>query len=839
MDKFLIIDGNSLINRAFYALPLLSNSRGEYSNAVYGFINILTRAIQEQNPKYIAVAFDHDKKTFRNNLFDRYKATRKPMPTELASQLPILKKLLAAINIKCFEVNTVEADDIIGTLSKVKGVQKLLLSGDRDLFQLVDDETYVWFTKKGISEVELVDKNTLKKLMGLTPEQIIDYKALRGDSSDNIPGVAGIGEKGALDLINKYNSLDGVYENIDNISGKLKEKLENGRDMAYISRQLATIKTDVNFDFKLEECQYTYPYNKETFDFFKQYEFNSLIRRKDIFQEGVSRSDEAKNFETVRLNSQEKLDKVISFIKEEKRLAFDFSSQLKIACSPNAVYVFDDDISMFSSEFSIERAISSLREIFENKSIKKICIDLKRHKHVLSKFNVEIMGEVFDISLAKYLLGENVKSLTDEEVPYFFYLEKDLTEKMKKLDVYSLYHNIELPLVEVLYVMENVGLLVDYIELEKLSNNLRFELDKITEIVQEIAGESFNINSPKQLSHILFDKLGLKASNNAKQSTNVEVLVEIENQHEIIPHILRYRKIQKLLTTYVESFNQIAKQNNGYIRTIFNQMQTATGRLSSSEPNLQNLPIRDDEGKQLRKTFISRFKNGKIVSADYNQIELRLMAHYSQDETLLRAYSRNEDIHARTASSIFGIPLNYITPEQRRLAKTVNFGIIYGISEYGLSLNLSTSVSKARDYMTKYFQKFPRVKEYIGESIDLAKGRGFASTLFGRIRFIPELKSENYAIRKFGERVAINMPLQGSASDIIKIAMINVYNRLKREKLNAHLILQIHDELILDCPNEELDRVIKLLTEEMEGVVKLSVPLPVEVSYGNSLYECK
>lgn len=840
MDKFLIIDGNSLINRAFYALPLLTNSKGEVSNAVYGFINILTKAINEQKPKYIAVAFDYGKKTFRNDIYADYKATRKGMPVELGMQMPILKQVLDSMNVKYFEKENIEADDLIGTLAKIKGVKKLLLSGDRDLFQLINEDTHVWFTKKGISEVEIIDENNLKILTGLTPAQIIDYKAIRGDASDNIPGVAGIGEKGATSLIQSYGSLNNIYKNIDEITGKIKEKLINGKEMACISYQLATINKNVDLTFNLEDLTYTYPYGKKTFDIFKQYEFNSLLRRKDIFEKNILdlTADESKTYLTVKVNSQEQLDKIIGFIKEEKRISFDFSTNLNISCSPNAIYVFEKEISMFSSDLSIEHAMSSLREIFEDDSISKVCLDWKKHNHIFQEFNVDIKGEVFDISLARYLLGED-KKVENKETPTFFYTKTNLSLKMKDLGVYDLYKNIELPLVPVLFDMEKNGLLIDLEELDNLNNNLKKELNIISEKVQGLAGERFNLNSPKQLSNILFNKLGLKAFNNKKLSTNVDILMELETQHEIIPYLLRYRKIQKLLTTYVESFNEIAKRNNGYIRTVFNQTQTATGRLSSSEPNLQNLPIRDDEGKQLRKVFISRFKNGKIVSADYNQIELRLMAHYSQDINLISAYQRNEDIHARTASSIFETPINSIIPEQRRLAKTVNFGIIYGISDYGLSQSLGTSVARAKAYITRYFEVFPRVKEYIGESIELAKERGYASTLFGRIRFIPELKSENFSIRKFGERVAINMPLQGSASDIIKIAMINVSKKLKENNLEAKLVLQIHDELILDCPENELKIASTILKEEMENVVKLSIPLPVELSYGDNLYESK
>lgn len=839
MEKLLIIDGNSIINRSFYALPLLSNSKGEYSNAIYGFVNMLTKTILDLKPKYIAVAFDAGKKTFRNSLFEDYKGTRKAMPSELAFQMPILKDLLNTMQIKFFEKQNFEADDIIGTLSKTKNVEKVLLSGDRDLFQLLDDETSIWFPKKGVSEIDVITPSSLKETMGLTPNQICDYKALRGDSSDNIPGVSGIGEKGAIDLLLKFGSLDNIYNNISSINGKLKEKLENGKELAYLSKQLAEIKRDVEIEYKLEDLQYPFPYSKKTYEFFKNYEFKSLIRRTDIFDNNTANfaKEEAKPYETIKVETVSQLEKIISYIKSENQFAFELSNNLQIACSPNNLYVINGEISMFSNTLTIETALEHLKEIFESEKIKKICYDSKSNMHLLKKFNTKLLGEIFDISVAKYLLGDSTKNEI-EQVPYYFFLEKSLTSKMEEYNLNLLYKKIEIPLINVLFTMENDGLFVNQNELLNLKESLELELEKIKNLVIDLAGEPFNINSPKQLSNILFNKLGLYAKNNKKQSTNIEILKEIENQHKIVPEILRYRKIQKLLSTYVEPFYDIAKQNNGFIKTIFNQTQTSTGRLSSSEPNLQNIPIRDEEGKQIRKIFISRFKDGEIVSADYNQVELRLMAHYSQDKTLMEAYKRNEDIHARTASEIFEVPLSSVTPDQRRLAKTVNFGIIYGISEYGLSVNIGTSFYKASEYIKKYFERFPQVKEYINESIELAKEKGFAKTLFGRIRFIPELSSSNNAIRKFGERVAINMPLQGTASDIIKLAMINVYDRLKKENLQSKIVLQIHDELVLDCPKNEVALINKILHEEMENVVSLSIPLSVEISSGNSLYEC-
>ena len=839
MEKLLIIDGNSIANRAFYALPLLSNSKGEFSNAVYGFVNILTKTILDLNPTHIAIAFDYGKKTFRNEIYSEYKATRKGMPNELAVQMPILKKLLKTMGISYFEKQNIEADDIIGTLCKTPNCQKILLSGDRDLFQLLNNETIMWFPKKGVTEIEIITENNLKDKMGINPNQVVDYKALRGDSSDNIPGVAGVGEKTAISLIETYSTLENIYENIENISGKLKEKLENGKKLAFVSKQLATIKQDVELEYSLSDLTFEFPYSKETFNFFKEYEFNSLIKRKDIFQENFSSSASNNHmFETSKIENEEQLNKVISYIKSEGKIAFDFEKGFSFSCSANVLYNFENEITLFNDTLSADDGILKLKDVFENSKILKICKDLKTAKHILDNYKIKISGPVFDLSIAKYLIGQPAIS-EPISPPFFFFLEKELTEKLEEFDLLNLYNKIEIPLVEILFSMEKDGLLVNTNELSKLKSDLESELVEITSKITTFAGEEFNINSPKQLSNILFNKLGLSTRSNKKLSTSFEILQNLENEHPIVSEILKYRKIQKLLATYVDAFLKIAASNGGYVRSIFNQTLTATGRLSSSDPNLQNLPIKSEEGKNFRKIFVSRFENGKLVSADYNQIELRLMAHYSQDETLIASYNRNEDIHKRTASEIFDVALNNVTPLERRLAKTVNFGIIYGISEYGLSVNLNTSVKKAGEYMRKYFERFPRIKEYMQEAVELAKENGFAKTLFGRIRFIPELKSENSPLRKFGERVAINMPLQGTASDIIKLAMINVFNKLKEQKLQSKLVLQVHDELILDCPPEEVETVEKLLKEEMEKVVSLSIPLPVEVSSGKTLFDCK
>ena len=839
MDKFLIIDGNSIINRAFYALPLLNNQFGEYSNAVYGFTNILIKAILEYKPKYIAVAFDFGKKTFRHEIYENYKGTRKGMPNELAEQMPILKSLLSKMKISFFEIEKIEADDIIGTLSREQNVEKIILSGDRDLFQLIDSTTNIYFTKKGITDVEKFDKEKLLEFMGLTPNQIVEYKALCGDASDNIPGVAGIGNKSALALLVQFDNVDNIYANLNEISkASIKQKLIDGKDMAYISKQLATIKRDVDLKYNLEDLTYDFPFNNEVYEFFVRYDFKSLLKRHDIFAENIKNNIKEVEYETVKIEDLSHLKKVIEYIKESKTIAFDFNDNLKFACSSNFEYGFEKQITMFSSSISIEDALNELKPIFEDDKILKICYDLKKHKHLLSKYQISISQNAFDIAIARYVLTKNTK-INDLNSPVLYFEEyKNLNNEMEKFGVLNIFKNIDMPLVEVLYNMEKDGLLIDICQANEVKQSLTIELDYLTNKIYELAGEKFKINSPKALGEILFDKMCISTANNRKKSTSVEILSQIEDKYEIVSFVLRYRKVQKLLTTYVEPFSLLAQQNNGYIHTTFSQILTSTGRLSSSDPNLQNLPIRDEDGKHLRKFFISRFADGNLVSADYNQVELRLMAHYSQDSNLIDAYRHGQDIHSSTSSLIFDKPIDEITSNERRVAKTVNFGIIYGISEFGLSQNLNISILKAKNYIERYFYSYPNVKKYMQDCVALAKETGYVKTLFGRMRYIPELSSTNKSVVKFGERVAINMPLQGTASDIIKIAMIRTFYRFKQENLQAKLVLQIHDELIVDCPANETDTVIKILNEEMTGVIKLSVDLPVEISFGKTLMDC-
>ena len=850
MDKLVVIDGNSLINRAFYALPLLSNKDGEYSNAVYGFVNMLIKIIQEQNPTHIAVAFDYGKKTFRNGMYAEYKGTRKPTPTELKSQFPILKEVLGLMNIKYIEVEGIEADDIIGVLTRKFDYKSAIVTGDKDSLQLINDKTEVWLTKKGITEIQFMTKDSLKETMGIEPYQVIEMKSLMGDSSDNIPGVAGVGEKTALDLLSKYQTLDGVYEHIDEIKGKLQEKLINSKDNAYLSKELATIITDYQIDVELDDFKYDYPFSKEVYAFFEKYDFNSLLKKPELFDGvEVDPSFEQYSANIIEISDVETLQNTIKYIEKAKKFNFDIDKSFCFSYDKNCEYVinFEDG---FLAKLSYETVLKTLKPVFESEEIKKVVYDCKLLKHQLAEYNITLNGVMFDCMLGEYLLFAGEKQQTKFDLinqnrlnekymsVNLFYLREDIDKRLKEKNLDKLYYEIEFPLIEVLYDMECVGFKIDTNVLEELSSKYSDELNELTQQIYLQAGEEFNINSSKQLATILFEKLGLNVKQNKKMSTAIEILEQIYDMHPIVPLIIRYRKIQKLSTTYLEAFKGIYDPKTAIIHTMFNQTLTATGRLSSSEPNLQNIPVRDEEGKFLRKMFVSSFEGGKLISADYSQIELRLLAHFSQDPTLLLAYNENKDIHTQTASEVFDVPFDMVTSQMRRDAKAVNFGIVYGISDYGLAQNINCSRKQAKEYIDKYFERYSKVKEYMNSNVQFVKDFGYITTLYGRRRIVRDIYSSSYMARMFAERVAMNMPLQGTASDIIKIAMNNVYKALKEGGYKSKLILQVHDELIIDAPNEEVEKVKSLLKDCMENAAQLSVPLIVDVESGDNWFEC-
>ncbi len=845
MEKFVIIDGNSLINRAFYGLPMLKSLSGKPCNAVYGFINMMLNVISKEKPKYLVCTFDAGKHTFRHNMYAEYKGKRDKMPEDLAVQLPLLKEMLSAMNIKTLEMPEIEADDLLGSLTRKFNEEFILVSGDKDLLQLINEHTTVWLTQKGISNVLKLTPETLKAEMGIEPYQVIELKSIMGDASDNIPGVAGIGKIGANELIAQYGSLDNIFANINNVPTKYQKKLVANKETAYLSHQLATIKIDVELNCTLEDCELKLPFNEKVYSLMKELDFKSMLARKELFAGDVEQvlagggKHEAvsQKVEVVEINSQADFNNMLaalgdSFAVLSEEFSFNFAKD-------------GNEFVLYKSGEIFNANITKIKELFEGNA-QKIVFDAKQLMHELSHYSM-VLNNYCDVSLAIYIANQMDAEITFadalklNEIP-----EKNANALLTLKEIYinkliqntqlKLYSNIELPLVAVLFEMEQTGFKVDTNIIKTLTKTYKEELAQLTTKIYELAGEEFNINSPKQLQVILFEKL--KIEYKGKKSTSVEVLKAIEGRHEIVSYILRYRKINKLITTYLDGMlNYVGADNK--IHTTFMQRTTSTGRLSSREPNLQNLPIRDDEGKLLRKMFISSFDGGTLISADYNQIELRLIANFSEDESMIADYLSGKDIHTATASKIFGVGIDEVTGSMRRTAKTVNFGIIYGISAYGLSESLGCSPKEASEFINKYMSIYPKVKEYGEKQIQFAREKGYVCTMMGRIRHIPDVNSSNHIIRGFAERTAKNMPLQGSASDIIKIAMINVNKAIKNQNLNSKLILQIHDELIVDCFPGEEEIVKTILKQEMERVAKLTVPLKVEVSQGKTLYDAK
>ncbi len=853
-EQLLLIDGNSLINRAFFALPQFTNKDGVHCNAVFGVTNILLKLLNEHKFKYIAFAFDRHAPTFRHELFTGYKATRHGTPPELRGQFDILKDLLKRMNIKFFEFDGDEADDIIGSFTKKYDTKNIVLSADKDLLQLINANTEVWLTKKGVSEIDVMTEATLLEKMGVKPYQIIELKSLMGDSSDNIPGVYGVGEKTALDLLKKYDTLDGVYSNINNISGKLQEKLLLGKETACLSHTLATINTNVKLDVELKDLEIKMPFSREVLDFFIKYEFKILQKKTELFEEGVEPQN-SKQIQTQVVTNLTEAQKVceelcnynsVAFQIENEELHFANSKYQEIIVKPE-----NSDLPLLQADFS--EFVKIFKPLFENDSMLKICQDVKSSKKQLKKFNINLNGEYFDALIAKHLIYGSQKVVLSNKDFFadFNYPEsaiasclmqakQEYEEKIKELNLNEVYYNVEIPLINVLYQMEQDGFKIDVENLQEINKTYIKEITDLTNKIYELAGEIFNINSPKQLSAILFDKLGISTANNKKKNTGAEILEKIKNEHPIIECILRYRKIYKLNSTYVEALLNLAKESeNNIIHTVFHQTITATGRLSSTEPNLQNIPIRDDEGKLLRKAFVPKNEGGSIMSADYSQIELRLVTHFSGDTNLIEAYNNNLDIHTKTASDIFALPIEKIDGSLRRMAKAVNFGIIYGISEHGLAENLNISRREAKEFIDRYFATYPHVNEYMAQNVKFARENGYSVSILGRRRRIDEINSSNFMLRNFGERAAMNMPLQATASDIIKIAMIKVAGAIKEQNLKSKLILQIHDELIVDVfPGEEII-VKQILKENMESAIKLSIPLNVEIETGANWYDAK
>ena len=834
-DKLVIIDGNSIMYRSFYALPLLSNSEGEYSNAIYGFAMQVINIINNIKPKYMVVAFDFSKHTFRNDLFDGYKATRKPMPNELRSQVAPLKDMLKQMNIAVVEKEGIEGDDVIGIISKkFLDTETIIVTGDRDSFQLVDDVTSVYFTKKGTSDVKIINPKTLKEEYGVTPKQFIDLKALQGDSSDNIPGVAGVGAKTATELVQKYSSIENLYEHIDEISGKLKEKLEDGKKMAYLSKELATILTKGEIDLKLSDCSFDYPFSEPVFDIFKKYQFKTLLKNEKNFDLSKGEKQEielnvidVKNANLINnlKNMSKKLGFIVFFV-ENNRVELCFGSDVF------SIELYDN---LLASGIDKSLFFTEMKEIFEDENILKVSFDSKRDMYNLKQFNIKLVN-YFDVSIAKYLVdGVPVDSLNDVffddktigVTMKMFNFFNEYKEKIEQENLHYLFYDVENKLSTVLFEMEEAGFKIDEKVLDDLKQKYELELSELSSKIFELAGEEFNINSPKQLSEILYLKLGL--SHKKKMSTSAENLQIIEHEHEIVKHILRFRKVSKLLNTYVSGIYPHIDLNKK-VHTYFKQTFTTTGRLSSTEPNLQNIPIRSDESREIRSMFTASNEDSVLIDADYSQIELRILAHMSQDPLFVDAFNNNGDIHIQTASSVYGVPVELVTKEMRRAAKVVNFGIIYGMSEYGLADDLHISAKEAKTFIQNYYSKHRAVETLMKSLIESAKKTGKATTLFGRTRKMFDINASNFMVRSRAERASQNMPLQGTAADIIKIAMVNIFDALKKGGFKAKLIMQVHDELIIDCPKNEEESVKQLMTEEMTRACKLIVPLEIDIT---------
>ena len=866
MKKLLILDSNSILNRAFYGVRYLSAKDGTPTNAIYGFLNILLKLIKEQEPDYICAAFDVKAPTFRHKQYEGYKAQRKPMPEGLAAQMPLAKDVLRAMGVTILEKEGYEADDIIGTVARLceeSEISCFIATGDKDDLQLASDKTKVILTvtKSGYNETIIYDDKAVKEKYHVTPTEFIDVKALMGDRSDNIPGVKGVGEKTAMSLIEKHHSIEYIYENIDDIGlkGAMLQKMKDGREMAFMSKELATINRNTPIDFNAEKCVFDgFENNGELYEILKRLELNSIIKKLDL--SGVDNVKE--NEDIFKDFSYQVGDKnMISGDKVTVVLDFDGDniSSAAVGAGNNAVVLNEqDDIKELLEDDSIAKVMFDVKEaivklncridiknIADDTAIAAYLVDPAKNEYTIEKLASEYFGTVIEKPEVKQL-----SLLDDVETDRSEYLAKcavalgvlneRIGDKIKENGQEKLYQEVELPLVTVLAHLEINGFLVDDHQLKEFADKLGEKIDALTNEIYMLAGEEFNINSPKQLGVILFEKLELKPVKKTKTgyATNADVLEKLRDKHPIVNFIMEYRQLAKLKSTYCDGLRAVVNPNTHRIHSVFTQTVTVTGRLSSTEPNLQNIPTRTELGREIRKMFVAK-EGYVLVDADYSQIELRVLAHIANDETMINAFRNNEDIHAVTASQVLGIPLEDVTKEQRSSAKAVNFGIVYGIGEFSLAQDLHISVKEAKAYIESYLEKYHGVRNYMESIKEQAKKDGYVKTMLNRIRYIPELKSPNYNIRQFGERVALNTPIQGTAADIIKLAMVRVDNRLINEGLKSKLILQVHDELIVEAHKDEVDKVKQILSEEMQGAMELNVPLKVDMSTGHSWYDAK
>ncbi len=852
-QKLYLLDGNSLTYRAFYALPTtLTKSDGTITNAVYGFTRMLLSLIDNENPDAIGVAFDLAAPTFRHKAYEEYKGTRDKTPDELKPQFKLVKDVLAALEVPTFSLEGFEADDLIGTLAKraeSEGYQVTIVTGDRDALQLISDNIRVMYTRRGITDIVDYTLDKFREDYQLEPEQLIDKKGLMGDSSDNIPGVDGIGDKTSTKLLKEFQTLENVLDNIDKVGGKKrKATLREQADIARLSKQLATIKLDVPVDVDFNLLTLSDFKTEKVYDLFTNLEFTSLIA-----QIGGHQEVEESSYEDIE--TKEAFDR----LELPKKLALTLKlTGKKLERELEAIILSLNKGENYYISLAEAEMLEVIEEIISKREL--IILEAKEQIRYLLQHGFKNISLIFEPLLADYLLkpsekeksfSELIESHLQQAVPdleekeltilqnqLLFDLETKLTSELEKNDLLELYNDIELPLVEVLAELELNGVRVSKDKLEKLSAKFSEKINQIQDRIYELAGEEFNVNSPKQLGVILFEKLGLPVVKKTKTgySTSASVLEKLEDKHEIIPLISDYRSYTKLLSTYVTPLEDYINEDTGRIHTTFNQRVTATGRLSSADPNLQNIPIRTEEGKTIREVFVAE-EGKKLLAADYSQIELRVLAHISGDEGLKEAYEEGLDIHTKTASEIFGIAQSGVGPEERRKAKAVNFGIAYGISDWGLAKRLNISNQEAKDFIDLYFSRYPKVKEYFDDKINQAKEEGYIDTIFNRRRYLADIKSKNYHRRQFAKRMAINTPIQGSAADIMKIATIDVAQALIEEGFSAKVLLQVHDELVLEVPEAELESVKELVKEKMEDAVELDVALEVDVKVGDNWRE--
>ncbi|CEO24423.1 DNA polymerase I [Paraclostridium sordellii] len=880
MEKTLvIIDGNSIVNRAFYALPDLTNKQGLHTNAIYGFTTMLFKIIENYKPTHISVAFDKKAPTFRHLEYKEYKAGRKKMPDELREQIEPLKNLLDAFKINRLELEGYEADDIIGTVSlkaEKEGYKVFIVTGDKDAIQLASKTTTTLITKKGVGEVEEFDFDEVMKKYEMTPNQFIDLKGLMGDKSDNIPGVPGIGEVTGIKLIKEFGSIENIIENVDSIKGSSRKKIEEYKDLAIMSKRLATIIRDVPIDITIDDLSFGDYDKANVIEVFNELGFNSLISRIGENSDVESESD------NINLSIKElvNIEKFIKDVKSKKSLILKAIRKNGNILEKNLMTIYlsinGEDIYYINEE-----NLDKIRELLISDEIKKYGYELKDDYITLRPYGIFLNNMYFDISIAEYLIDSSSANYTYDSIAMNYFgqkiksteellgkgvkakkieeLEKEeidkhigsiinlvervnpkMEDKLKSMDMDGLFYHVEMPLVEVLGYMEFEGVMVDKDKLVELGEEFKLSIDKLESEIYLLAGEEFNINSPKQLGVILFEKLELPVIKKTKTgySTNAEVLERLRDKHEIIDKITEYRQIVKLKSTYVDGLINIINPISHRIHSSFNQTITTTGRISSTEPNLQNIPVRLELGRNIRKVFIAN-KGCELVDADYSQIELRVLAHMSQDEHMIDAFNHDIDIHTKTASQVFGIDINDVTSEQRSAAKAVNFGIVYGISDFGLSQNLKIPVKEAKTYIDNYLNTYEDIKTYMDNTIEEAKKDGYVKTILNRRRYIPEINSGNVILKNLGKRLAMNAPIQGSAADIIKIAMVNVYKKLEEKNLKSKLILQVHDELIIETCEDEIEIVSKIVKDEMEHAVSMDVNLDVDLNVGKSWYETK